>query len=133
MTAGRRMVLVASGGALGGVARLVVGTLVGEAAGLPDWPVAALLAINVSGSLLAGVLRGILEREASRGDGGARLDAFLVVGFCGGFTSYSGFVAAVAAGSALITAATLVLCPCAALLGMHLSGGYPARPAGSPR
>jgi fluoride exporter len=133
MTAARRMMLVASGGALGGVARLVIGTLVGEAAGRPDWSVVALLVINLSGSLLAGLLRGLLERRTAEGRDGARLDAFLLVGFCGGFTSYSGFVATVVAGSAWISAATLVLCPCAALLGMRLSGGYPARPAGSPR
>ena len=67
------------------------------------------------------------------GSGGEWLDAFLIVGFCGGYTSYSGFIAMVPAGSALIAAATLCLCPLVALLGMllgiRLSGGYPARPA----
>ena len=70
------------------------------------------------------------RRECDRRDG---LNAFLLVGFCGGFTSYSGFVAAAVAHAAWIAVATLVLCPLAALLGMRLSGGYPARPAGNAR
>ena len=61
------------------------------------------------------------------------LDALLLVGFCGGYTSYSGFVSLAADGGAAITATTLVLCPLAALAGMRLSGGYPARSAGIPR
>ena len=133
MTAARRMVLVASGGAVGGIARALVALLLVQAAEAPHWAAPALLAVNLSGSLLAGFLRGLLEREQASGRDGAELDAFLLVGFCGGFTSYSGFVEAAAGGSPWITAATLVLCPFAALLGMHLSGGYPARSAGFPR
>jgi len=133
MTALRRMALVASGGAVGGLARALLAVLLVQAVETPHWAAPALLAVNLSGSLLAGFLRGLLEREQASGRDGAELDAFLLVGFCGGFTSYSGFVDATVAGSAWICAATLVLCPLAALLGMRLSGGYPARSAGIPR
>jgi fluoride ion exporter CrcB/FEX len=136
------MVLVASGGAVGGIARALVALLLVQAAEAPHWAAPALLAVNLSGSLLAvtlsgsllaGFLRGLLEREQASGQDGAELDAFMLVGFCGGFTSYSGFVDASVGGSAWICAATLVLCPFAALLGMRLSGGYPARSAGISR
>jgi len=165
MTAARRMSLVALGGACGGVARMFATVLVPAAADADatHWEPIALLTVNLSGSLLAGFLRGLLEREqhaeGARGevDGGAdgeavretarestrgsdraatnatgdAIDAFLLVGFCGGFTSYSGFIAAAVADAAWIAVATVVLCPLAALLGMRLSGGYPARPAGT--
>jgi CrcB protein len=133
LTALRRALLVGIGGCLGGAARVVVSLLLVQAAESPHWAAPALLAVNLSGSLLAGFLRGLLEREQAAGRDGEVLDALLLVGFCGGYTSYSGFVSLAAEGGAEITAATLVLCPLAALVGMRLSGGYPARPAGNPR
>ena len=127
MTRLRRITLVAAGGAFGGLLRILVAMLVPLAAERPDWSAVALLAVNLSGSLAAGFLRGILGRDDEA------LDAFLLAGLCGGYTSYSGFVAASVGDSAWISAATLVLCPLAALLGIRLSGGYPARSAGNPR
>jgi len=63
-----------------------------------------------------------------------------VTGFCGGFTSYSAFVAFSLDGaglgtavSAAIAAATVLLCPFAALVGMHVGGGYPAPSAPEPQ
>ncbi len=147
MTVLRRTMFVAAGGACGATARVLLATLLPMAVDRPHWSIAALLLVNLSGSLMAGFLRGVLEAKQQRGGasvgvgggvgvgagGGEWLDAFLIVGFCGGYTSYSGFIAMVPAGSALIAAATLCLCPLVALLGMllgvRLSGGYPARPA----
>ncbi len=150
MTVLRRTMFVAAGGAGGATARVLLATLLPIAIDRPHWSIAALLLVNLSGSLMAGFLRGVLEAKQQRGgasvgggvggsgggvggSGGEWLDAFLIVGFCGGYTSYSGFIAMVPAGSALIAAATLCLCPLVALLGMllgiRLSGGYPARPA----
>ena len=133
MTRARRLLLISVGGAVGGLARAFVAGIVPIAADAPATSAAALLAVNLSGSLLAGYLRGIAERDQQRGRDIAVVDAMLIVGFCGGFTSYSGFVAAASLETAWITAATLAGCPLAALLGMSLSGGYPARPAGNPR
>ena len=151
MTVLRRTMFVAAGGACGATARVLLATLLPMAIDRPHWSIAALLLVNLSGSLMAGFLRGVLEAKQQRGgaragvgdgvgvgggvggSGGEWLDAFLIVGFCGGYTSYSGFIAMVPAGSALIAAATLCLCPLVALLGMllgvRLSGGYPDRPA----
>jgi CrcB protein len=147
MTVLRRTMFVAAGGACGATARVLLATLLPMAVDRPHWSIAALLLVNLSGSLMAGFLRGVLEAKQQRGGasvgvgggvgvgagGGEWLDAFLIVGFCGGYTSYSGFIAMVPAGSALIASATLCLCPLVALLGMllgvRLSGGYPARPA----
>lgn len=118
---------------MGGAARVVASQLLVVAADAPDWAGPAMLAVNLSGSLLAGFLRGLLEREQAACRDAEVLDALLLVGFCGGYTSYSGFVSLAADGGAAITATTLVLCPLAALAGMRLSGGYPAQSAGNPR
>jgi len=80
----RRVTLVAAGGAVGGLLRVLLATLVPIAAERPEWSAVALLAVNLSGSLAAGFLRGILGREDEA------LDAFLLAGLCGGYTSYSG-------------------------------------------
>lgn len=74
---------IALGGACGSVVRAVIGHLF--AARFP-W---ATLVINVAGSLLIGWLMarlGALEPPTA-----ARVQAGLVVGFCGGFTTFSTF------------------------------------------
>ena len=72
---------VAAGGALGSVARFGVGLALPPREGAI--PLATLL-VNVTGSLLIGVLAPTI---AARAD--AR--AFLVVGLCGGYTTFSAF------------------------------------------
>lgn len=133
MTTMSRIAWIALGGALGGFVRVHLAAGAGLLHGVPDAPAVVLLAINLSGSLLAGIVRGRIARRQSDGSDGGTLDAFLLVGFCGGYTSYSSFIAASVGGAAWLVAATLLACPFAALLGMRLSGGYPARPAGNPR
>jgi CrcB protein len=140
MTPVSRAALVALGGGAGALARVVLAELLPSAAGDPTLVAPAFLVVNLSGSALAGFLRGLLERESRRGvvsEGFLeRTEALLVTGFCGGYTSYSAFVATFAGGlhdapllSTVLAVATLVLCPLAALAGMGLSGGYPAPPA----
>ncbi|HEY0995622.1 MAG TPA: fluoride efflux transporter CrcB [Gemmatimonadaceae bacterium] len=77
---------VALGGAIGSVARYLLGTFVQGRAG-PSFPLGTLL-INIVGSFLIGV---ILEMalDASAMSPLARL--FLATGFCGGFTTFSTF------------------------------------------
>jgi len=136
----RRVLLVALGGALGAALRFVVTVALPEAAGEPALAAAGLLFVNLSGALVAGLLRGVLEQEQARGRRVEGIEAFFIVGLCGGYTSYSAFVAtavgdwsASPAFAASIALATLALAPLAALGGMWLSGGYPARPAGRNR
>lgn len=138
------MALVALGGALGGALRWML-TGVAPDAGAAAWLAPALLlAVNISGSLLAGALRGLCAADGRIGRldrrGSESIDAFLVTGFCGGFTSYSAFVALSAEGAGLgaampaaIAVATVLLCPLAALAGMRIAGGYPAPPAREPQ
>lgn len=77
---------VAVGGALGSVARYLVGTLVQARAGA-GFPVGTLL-VNVTGSLLIGVLM----RWATAGSAiGPEMRVLLVTGICGGYTTFSTF------------------------------------------
>jgi fluoride exporter len=77
---------VAVGGAIGSVARLLIGAAVQQRVGT-SFPVATLL-INVTGSLLLGLLvRVALDTPAVT----PTLRAFLTTGLCGGYTTFSTF------------------------------------------
>ena len=76
---------VALGSALGGVCRYLVSLLLNTPKGFP-W---GTLGVNVLGALAIGLLSGWLAHRT--GDGSAAIRAFAVVGFCGGFTTFSTF------------------------------------------
>lgn len=76
--------LVIAGSALGGLARYWLAILVGWALG-PSFPWGTLL-INVVGSLVIGVAGAATEAREH-----AAFRAFLMVGICGGFTTFSSF------------------------------------------
>lgn len=80
--------LIALGGALGSVARYGSGLAVARWAG-PDFPWGT-LAVNVLGSFLIGIFA-----TATAADGRVPLSSdmrnFLIVGICGGFTTFSSF------------------------------------------
>lgn len=78
---GTKVALVGLGGALGTLARAVI--TIGFDAHEP----VALLAVNLSGALLLGMLTALLKPRFS--PGAAHLQAFFGVGLLGGFTSYS--------------------------------------------
>ena len=80
-----KLLLVAVGSGLGGVLRYLVPGWIGAAKGFP-W---ATLTVNVVGSLLIGLLSGLLARHG--GSSAEAVRAFAVVGFCGGFTTFSTF------------------------------------------
>ena len=80
-----RILLVAVGSGLGGALRYLVPCCFPAVKGFP-W---ATLAVNVVGSLLIGLLSGLLARHG--GSSAESIRAFAVVGFCGGFTTYSTF------------------------------------------
>lgn len=76
---------VAIGGALGSVARFLIGNLIQERAG-PGFPIGTLV-VNVTGSLLLGFLaESTLANTASR-----EVRVFLTAGLCGGYTTFSTF------------------------------------------
>ena len=74
---------VALGSALGGVCRYLVSLALNAPKGFP-W---GTFAVNVAGALAIGLLSGWL----AKGDHAAAIRLFAVVGFCGGFTTFSTF------------------------------------------
>ena len=80
-----KILLVAVGSGLGGVLRYLVPCWIGAPRGFP-W---ATLTVNVVGSLLIGLLSGLLARHG--GSSAESIRCFAVVGFCGGFTTFSTF------------------------------------------
>ncbi len=74
---------IALGGALGSVARALVGLSI---PGRFPW---ATLVVNVTGSLLIGWLMARLGSAETAS--ASSLRSFLVAGFCGGFTTFSAF------------------------------------------
>ena len=82
----RNLLLIGAGGFIGSVARYLLSRLNAQV----DWlsiPVGTLL-VNVLGSLLIGFLIGISEKSPLLT---FELRMFLMVGLCGGFTTFSSF------------------------------------------
>lgn len=77
---------IALGSALGGVSRYLAGALVQRLA-TTTFPIGT-LAVNVTGSFLLGlIIRYAIETPSVSPD----MRAFLTVGFCGGYTTFSTF------------------------------------------
>lgn len=79
---------IAFGSALGGVLRYLLGGAIQRAAG-PGFPVGTML-VNISGSFLLGVLLRVATQPPSLSP---EVRAFLTVGLCGGYTTFSTFSA----------------------------------------
>ena len=114
---------IAFGGALGSVLRYLMGGVVQRAthAGFPY----GTLAVNVIGCLMIGILiQYFMNSEPT-----SEVRAFLIVGFCGGFTTFSAFsmetIGLLTAGSYLRASAyvlsSVVLCLTATAAGMTLT------------
>ena len=116
----KNLLLVGAGGAVGSIARYAASMLFAHLAISGHW---ATLLVNIVGSFLIGLAIPLLS-------GGAYL--FAVVGFCGGFTTFSTFssqaVQLFQAGERLAAAAyvavSLVVSIAMVLLGMFLSGKF---------
>ena len=82
----RLIAAVAAGGALGSIARYLVGAFI-QGRVTTAFPVGT-FAVNISGSLLLGFLMRLgLETTAL----GPEMRFFLTTGFCGGYTTFSTF------------------------------------------
>ncbi len=80
MDLSKRLLLLALGGALGTVARYGLNGLVAQR--LPTFPLGTLV-VNFSGCFLIGLLAPLALKPEWR--------LFLMVGFCGGYTTFSSF------------------------------------------
>ena len=81
-----KYLLVLFGGGVGALARYIVGTAIAERVGT-RFPSAGTMVINVTGSFLIGFLMAILTRRLAH----ANWRLLLVVGFLGGYTTFSSF------------------------------------------
>lgn len=80
----RNILLVASGGALGSILRYLVSRWIQLSQSGP-FPLGT-LAVNITGSLLIGILFGYLTKTET---GSEDLRLLMMTGFCGGFTTFS--------------------------------------------
>ena len=81
-----KYLLVLFGGGVGALARYIVGTAIAERVGT-RFPSAGTMVINVTGSFLIGFLMAILTRRLAH----PNWRLLLVVGFLGGYTTFSSF------------------------------------------
>jgi CrcB protein len=82
----KNLLLIGAGGFIGSIARYLVSKL-NLTVDFFSIPVGTLL-VNVSGSLAIGLLAGLAERSLSLS---TEWRLFLMVGLCGGFTTFSSF------------------------------------------
>lgn len=117
---------VALGGALGSVARYWVATWAAPVSQAAPW---GTIGINIAGSFVIGFF-GALTLQGGRLPAPDSMRLFVMVGFCGGFTTFSSFslqtldlLRAGAWGRALLNvAASVLLCLAAVAAGHALAG-----------
>lgn len=79
----KNILIVGAGSFIGGAARYIIMTLMSGVK--KGWPT---VAVNLIGCLLIGIIWGFLSRIQSEN---SNLAIFLMVGICGGFTTFSTF------------------------------------------
>jgi fluoride exporter len=121
---------VAVGGGIGAVLRVLLSTWVGDAAP-PDLPWGT-FAVNVTGSAALGFISRVLPPQAP-----LPARAFLTVGLCGGYTTFSAFDVQVfvllqagrPASAALYALGSALCCIAAVVVGSLLARGIRPAPA----
>jgi CrcB protein len=83
----RIILLIGAGGFLGSVARFFTSKYIQQLFPF-SFPIGTLF-VNILGSLMLGVIYGLLDRGELLSN---EMRLFLTVGFCGGFTTFSTFV-----------------------------------------
>jgi CrcB protein len=83
----RNLLFIAAGGAIGSVLRYLVSVFTIKIIG-PNWLITGTAAVNIIGCILIGVVATILQQKGLMED---TVKLFLVVGFLGGFTTFSSF------------------------------------------
>ena len=81
----RDIVIVGIGSGIGGICRYLISLAMNHAGNGFPW---GTFAVNVAGCLLIGILWGVTSRFQNVSPS---LSLFLMVGFCGGFTTFSTF------------------------------------------
>lgn len=82
----RSIILVGLGGAIGSILRFVIGNWIKQSIAI-TFPLAT-FSINIIGCFIIGLLYGISEKNNL---GNSDLNYLLIIGFCGGFTTFSTF------------------------------------------
>ena len=81
----RDIVIVGIGSGIGGICRYLISLMMGYASNGFPW---GTFAVNIAGCLLIGILWGVTSRLQCYSPA---FTLFLMVGFCGGFTTFSTF------------------------------------------
>lgn len=84
----KNLLLVGLGGGLGSICRYIAGTFIQQQS-TSSFPYGTLI-VNILGSLLIGVLMGIVGKNFSYS---LDIKLLFITGFCGGFTTFSTFSA----------------------------------------
>ena len=83
----KEILYIGAGGFIGSVLRYLVSQLMKQTGGGFPW---GTLIVNLLGCLLIGILGGLISRN---GNISHNLALFLTVGLCGGFTTFSTYIA----------------------------------------
>lgn len=84
----REFLYIGSGSFLGGISRYVLSHWI-KSATQTEFPLATFM-VNISGCLLSGLILGLIQKLHIQNQ---TLINFLIIGFCGGFTTFSAFIA----------------------------------------
>lgn len=83
----RNLLFIAAGGAIGSVLRYLTSVLTIKIIG-PNWLISGTAAVNIIGCILIGIVATVLQEKGMMEN---TVKLFLIVGFLGGFTTFSSF------------------------------------------